>query len=187
MAEWASSSVVVRRSWGWWRCRWRGGFIWDGASGKHMSEAAARSDYLQKGPYPYASVSLVCPRSPAVWWGRGRLCMHLVWGSGLLSVQACKYRMPMGTSWTYLSGPLSYSEAPQAPANTRFPSGCLAPPPVPACLSGRHSRVAGLDALGISSARRPNPIQKPPTKKAPIICTHFRPHCTYTQFQQPRS
>ena len=29
----------------------------------------------------------------------------------------------------------------------------------------RHSRVAGLDALGISSARRPNPIQKPPTKK----------------------
>ena len=70
-------------------------------------------------------------------------------GEAACSPYTCKYRMPMGTSWTYLSGPLFYSEAPQAPANTRFPSGCLAPPPAPACLSGRHSRVAGLDALGI--------------------------------------
>ena len=179
MAEWASSLVAVRRSWGWWRCRWRGGFIRAGARGKHRPESAARSNYLQGSPLG-EGLHRQRDMHPSFFWHCWRqqiLDLHVVY----VSKKKAQWHSP---------------GVPHANADTRggspgasyraLPEWLPGASPAPACLSGCHIRVVGLDALGISSARRLNPIQKLPTN-SPHHRHSLEAHCMHTQFQQPRS
>ena len=122
-----SSSVAVRRSWGWWRCRWRGGVIRAGARGKHRHEGAARSNYLQE-----------CPLGEGLRRQRDMdppfFCIAGANKSWTYMWFMCLKKRPSGTLLECPMRMRTRGGAPQAPATARFPSGCPAPPQrQPAC------------------------------------------------------
>ena len=124
-----ASSVAVRRSWGWWRCRWRGGFIRAGARCKHRPESAARSNHLLES-------------SLGEGLRRQRDMHHLFFyiagapnKSWTYMWFMCLTKKPSGTLRECPMQMRTRGGAPQAPATARFPSGCPAPRPQrqPAC------------------------------------------------------
>ena len=170
MAEWASSSVAVRRSWGWWRCRWRGGFIRAGARGKHRPEGAARSNYLQGSPLG-EGLHRQRDMHPSFFWHCWRqqaiLDLHVVYVS---KKKAQRYSpgVPHANADTGGSSPGASYRA--------LPEWLPGASPAPACMSGWLPQPSrGLGRFGCIKCATTEPNTKAPYQKAPIIGTHLKP------------